>query len=119
MSRQPVLLDQAHRNRFAGVNAHFYYGGQCIRFLANRKWVLNGYKIIYILFAFLGSIGSLSIVWDFADLANGLMVIPNVISLLLLHKVVVGETRKYLWSGRLDEDDPACTGRALAQEEKQ
>ena len=55
----------------------FYYGEQCIRFLANRKWVLNGYKIIYILFAFLGSIGSLSIVWDFADLANGLMVIPN------------------------------------------
>ena len=97
----------------------FYYGEQCIRFLANRKWVLNGYKIVYILFAFLGSIGSLSIVWDFADLANGLMVIPNVISLLLLHKVVVGETRKYLWSGRLDEDDPACTGRSLAPEEKQ
>ena len=47
------------------------------------------------------------------------MVIPNVISLLLLHKVVVGETRKYLWSGRLDENDPACTGRDLVQEEKQ
>ncbi len=31
----------------------------------------------------------------------------------------VGETRKYLWSGRPDEDDPACTGRALAPEEKQ
>ena len=97
----------------------FYYGEQCIGFLANRKWAMIGYKAVYILFAFLGSIGSLSIVWDFADLANGLMVIPNVISLLLLHKIVVGETRKYLWSGRLDENDPACTGHAVTQEEKQ
>jgi AGCS family alanine or glycine:cation symporter len=36
------------------------------------------------------------------------MVIPNIISLILLHKVVVAETKKYLWSGNLDENDPRC-----------
>ena len=89
----------------------FYYGEQCIRFLFNNRAALLGYKAIYILFTFLGAIGSLSIVWDFADLANGLMVIPNVISVLMLHKIVVAETKKYLWSGHLDENDPACAGR--------
>ena len=69
------------------------------------------YKAVYIFFAFLGAVGSLAVVWDFADLANGLMVIPNVISLLLLHKVVAAETKKYLWENRLDENDPACAGR--------
>ena len=81
----------------------FYYGEQCILFLFDNKAALFGYKVVYILFTFLGAVGSLSSVWDFADLANGLMVIPNVISVLLLHKVVVAETRKFLWSGHLDE----------------
>ena len=33
---------------------------------------------------------------------NALMAIPNLISLLCLSGVIVHETRKYLWSGRLD-----------------
>ena len=47
-------------------------------------------------------------VWDFADLANGLMAIPNLISLLLLNGVIVKETKKYLWDDNLeaDSDDP-------------
>ena len=89
----------------------FYYGEQSIRFLFRSPRAVTVYKGIYILFVFLGSIGSISIVWDFADFANGLMVLPNVLSVLLLHKVVVAETKKYLWSGHLDENDPACTGK--------
>lgn len=89
----------------------FYYGEQCIRFLFKWKMAVVVYKEVYIFFAFLGAVGSLAVVWDFADLANGLMVIPNVISLLLLHKVVAAETKKYLWENRLDESDPACAGR--------
>ena len=89
----------------------FYYGEQCILFLFKSRKAVLGYKAVYILFTFLGAIGSLTIVWDFADLANGLMVLPNVISVLMLHKVVTEETKKYLWSGRLDENDPACAGK--------
>ena len=44
----------------------------------------------------------LSIVWNLADGMNALMAIPNLIS-LLLSGVVASETRKYLWSGRLDD----------------
>jgi AGCS family alanine or glycine:cation symporter len=55
-----------------------------------------------------GSIVSLAVAWDFANFANGLMILPNIASLLLLRKVVVAETRKYLWENRLDESDPEC-----------
>ena len=44
-----------------------------------------------------GSVASLPIVWSFADIANALMAIPNLISLLVLNKVIVDETKKYLW----------------------
>ena len=46
---------------------------------------------------------TLGFVWDFSDLANGLMAVPNLVALLLLSNVVAAETRRYLTSGRLDD----------------
>ena len=50
-----------------------------------------------------GSVASLPIVWAFADITNALMALPNLVALLLLSRVLVDETRQYLWSGRLDD----------------
>lgn len=44
-----------------------------------------------------------ALVWNFADVVNALMAIPNLISLLLLSGVIVSETRKYLWNDRLND----------------
>ena len=54
---------------------------------------------------FFGSIINLDIIWNIADCMNALMTIPNLIALLLLSKVAAQETNKYLWEGRLDEED--------------
>jgi AGCS family alanine or glycine:cation symporter len=35
---------------------------------------------------------------------NALMAIPNLIALLLLSKVAADETKRYLWSGHLDDE---------------
>jgi AGCS family alanine or glycine:cation symporter len=53
---------------------------------------------------FVGSVVSLTLVWNLADCMNALMAIPNLISLLLLSGVIVKETNKYLWHGNLDMD---------------
>ena len=53
---------------------------------------------------FVGSIAGLQVVWNIADCMNALMAIPNLLSLLFLNGVLVSETKKYLWSGRLDEE---------------
>ncbi len=50
-----------------------------------------------------GSVSTLQAVWSFSDVANGLMAVPNLISLLALNGVIVAETRHYLWSGNLDQ----------------
>jgi AGCS family alanine or glycine:cation symporter len=36
------------------------------------------------------------LVWDFSDVMNGAMAIPNLIGLLLLSRVITEETRSYL-----------------------
>ncbi len=61
------------------------------------------YRLMWILMIYVGSIINLTLVWNFADLVNALMAIPNLISLVLLSGVVVNETRKYLWNNRLND----------------
>ena len=59
--------------------------------------------MIYITAVFVGSVMNLALVWNLADCMNALMAIPNLISLLCLNGIIVHETRKYLWKGRLDK----------------
>ena len=88
----------------------FYYGEECFRFLCKNPKALFAYKVFYVSLIFVGAVVSLAVAWDFANFANGLMILPNIASLLLLRKVVVDETRKYLWENRLNESDPECVG---------
>ena len=89
---------------FSTILGWCYYGERAIEYLKGRKWVL-GYRIIYIIAVFLGSVMNLGIVWNIADCMNALMAIPNLISLLALSGVIVHETRKYLWNGQLDKKE--------------
>ncbi|HZL96980.1 MAG TPA: alanine:cation symporter family protein, partial [Vicinamibacterales bacterium] len=60
------------------------------------------YRLVWVVAVYVGSVVSLGLVWDFSDLANGLMALPNLIALVLLSNVIAAETRRYLTSGSLD-----------------
>jgi len=47
----------------------------------------------------------LDVVWAFADMFNGLMAIPNLISLIALSGVLVAETKKYVWQDNIMAND--------------
>ena len=81
-----------------------YYGERAVEYLKGNRW-MTGYRVLYIASMFLGCVMNLTLVWNFADCINGLMTIPNLLSLLFLCGVIIQETRKYLWSDRLDEKD--------------
>lgn len=78
------------------------YGERAIDYF-NRKPYRYYYRVIYIISVFAGSTMQLAIVWNIADCMNALMAIPNLLALLFLSKIIVEETRKYLWSNQLDE----------------
>jgi AGCS family alanine or glycine:cation symporter len=60
------------------------------------------YRGLWVAAVMVGAVTELPVVWSFADIANALMAIPNLLSLILLSGVIVAETRHYLWSGQLD-----------------
>lgn len=72
-----------------------YYGERGAEYLFGKKIILP-YKIVYVIFTFLGSIMSLGLVWNIADAMNALMAIPNLVCILLLSGVIAKETKTYL-----------------------
>jgi AGCS family alanine or glycine:cation symporter len=60
-----------------------YYGDRCVTYLWGRGAVMP-YRIIFVIFTFIGSTLTLQLVWDMADISNGLMAAPNLIALLVL-----------------------------------
>lgn len=81
-----------------------YYSERAFEYLCGKKYIVV-FRVVYCLTCFAGAVMNLSLVWSFADSMNALMAIPNLISLLLLSRVIVLETKKYLWYDRLDEYD--------------
>ena len=89
---------------FSTILGWSYYAERAIEYLAGKK-LIKYYRIIWVALIFVGAVVDLSLVWNIADGTNALMAFPNLVALLLLSGVVVAETRKYLWSGRLDDYD--------------
>ena len=88
---------------FSTILGWSYYGESAVNYLEGRR-TNRFYRVLYIVALFFGSIINLDIIWNIADCMNALMAIPNLIALLLLSGVAARETKKYLWSNRLDEE---------------
>ena len=71
-----------------------YYGDRCVAYLFGARYVIV-YRLVYLVFVYLGATFSLKIVWDYGDLALGLMTVPNLIAVVLLAPRVVEMSRDY------------------------
>ncbi|EPC7163407.1 alanine/glycine:cation symporter family protein [Staphylococcus pseudintermedius] len=79
---------------FSTIIAWFVYGAKCFEYLFGVKYVML-YGVIYIIATFVGTIANLKTVWLFADTANAMMMIPNLIGILFLYKIIKQETESY------------------------
>jgi AGCS family alanine or glycine:cation symporter len=86
---------------FSTILGWSYYGEIAAEYLFGPRAV-RPYRWLWVAAVMVGSVATLPAVWSFADAANGLMALPNLIALIALNGVVVAETRTYLWSGNLD-----------------
>ncbi|MCO6392181.1 amino acid carrier protein [Aliihoeflea aestuarii] len=72
-----------------------YYGERNVERLVGRGGVMP-FRVLFSLIVFIGCTVQLGVVWNFSDVMNGLMAIPNLIGLLILSGLIVRETRLYL-----------------------
>lgn len=78
---------------FATIIAWAYQGERAFEFLVKKPERCIWYRFIYALTTFVGATSALEVVWDFSDIMNGLMAVPNLICILVLSGEVCREMR--------------------------
>ncbi|WP_278390201.1 alanine/glycine:cation symporter family protein [Stutzerimonas kunmingensis] len=79
---------------FTTILGWSYFGEKCWEFLVGTRAIWP-FRVIWVLAVPFGAIAQLDFAWLLADTLNGLMAIPNLVSLLLLSPVVVKLTKEY------------------------
>lgn len=79
---------------FSTAIAWSYYGDRCTEFLFGAK-MIPAYRVVFVVFHFLGAVFALPLVWNMADVSNGLMALPNLIGLIALAWFAKREWSKY------------------------
>ena len=75
-----------------------FYGDRATEYLFGEK-AIYWYRIIYIIFVFIGANASIEAVWAFGDAALGFMTFPNLIAIILLSTKLKDISSKYFRSG--------------------
>jgi alanine or glycine:cation symporter, AGCS family len=79
---------------FSTIIGWYFFGEANVKYLFGKKG-LTPYRLLVIIFVALGTALEVPLVWELADMFNGLMVIPNLIALLALSKLVVKSLKEY------------------------
>lgn len=79
---------------FSTILGWSYYGEKSAEYLFGSRAVMP-YRYLWVAAVVVGSVLPLPVVWDFSDATNGLMAVPNLISLIALSGVIAAETRAY------------------------
>ncbi len=107
-----ALVSEVFKNSFGSIGGYFiaiaillfafstvlgwnYYGTKAWEFLFGTKSTIV-YKVIFVLFIFVGATMDLALAWDISDTFNGLMALPNLIGVIALCPTVVKITKNYI-----------------------
>jgi len=80
---------------FSTILGWCYYGERNIERLIGRKAVMP-FRVLFSIVVFIGCTTELTVIWNFSDMMNGLMALPNLVGLLILSGLIAKETRWYL-----------------------
>jgi AGCS family alanine or glycine:cation symporter len=79
---------------FTTILGWSYFGEKCWEYMVGTKSIMP-FRILWVLAVPFGAIAQLDFAWLVADTLNGLMAIPNLLSLILLSPIVVKLTKDY------------------------
>ena len=74
---------------FSSIVGNYYYGEINIAHLSKKKVYLNLFRVTVIIMVYVGSVASLELVWNLADLFMALMVLTNITSIVRLGKLSI------------------------------
>ena len=80
---------------FSTILGWEYHGEKAFEYILRSHRYNMIYRVAFSLVVYVGSVTTLTIVWNFSDIANALMAIPNLICLLVLSREVAEDMRGF------------------------
>ena len=80
---------------FSTILGWEYHGENAFEYLFGTHKYNMVYRIIFSLVVYIGCTQTLSLVWNFSDIANALMAIPNLICMLLLSGEIAKDVKEF------------------------
>jgi AGCS family alanine or glycine:cation symporter len=80
---------------FSTILGWEYHGEKAFEYLLGTHKYNMIYRVVFSLIAYIGATTTLEIVWNFSDIANALMAIPNLICLLVLSGEIARDMQEF------------------------
>lgn len=100
---------------FSSIVGNYYYGEANIQFITSKKIYLNIYRAFVGIMVFFGSLVSMDLVWNLADVFMGLMAIINLIAIVLLSKIAFKALEDYKSQKRRGIKDPIFKASSITE----
>lgn len=100
---------------FSSIVGNYYYGEANMEFLTNKKIYLILYRICVATMVLFGSIVSMDIVWNLADVFMALMAITNLIAISLLGKIAFKALDDYRSQKKAGIKDPVFKSSSIPE----
>lgn len=100
---------------FSSIVGNYYYGESNIEFLTDKKSYLTIYRIGVALMVLFGSVASLEVVWNLADVFMAIMAIINLIAITMLGKFAFKALEDYTRQKKAGIKDPVFKAESIPE----
>jgi AGCS family alanine or glycine:cation symporter len=80
---------------FSTILGWEYHGEKAFEYILRTHKFNMVYRIVFSMIVYIGATQTLDLVWNFSDIANALMAIPNLICMLVLSNVIAKEVERF------------------------
>ena len=81
---------------FSSLVGNYYYGEANLEFLTKSKTSMLVFRVLTVACVYLGSVASLGLVWDIADVSMGVMALMNIIVIAILSPKAIAIINDYI-----------------------
>ena len=81
---------------FSSLVGNYYYGEANLEFLTKSKTSMLVFRVLTVACVYLGSVASLGLVWDIADVSMGIMALMNIVVIAILSPKAVAIINDYI-----------------------
>ncbi len=80
---------------FSTIIGWEYHGEKAFEYLVPNLKYMIVYRVVFSLIVYVGATQALDFVWNFSDIMNALMAVPNLICMIMLSGVIKDEVERY------------------------